>query len=43
MKPAEIIGKFIAWIVVCALLFAALWLLAVAMGCAADSIAALAM
>ena len=39
----EIIGKLIAWIVVCALLFAALWLLATAMGFAADAVAALAM
>lgn len=39
----EIIGKLIAWIAVCALLFAALWLLATAMGCAADAVAALAM
>ena len=42
MKPAEIIGKFIAWIVVCAGIFGALWLLATAMGCAADAVAALA-
>lgn len=43
VKPTEIIGKFIGWVVVCALPFAALWLLATAMGCAADAVAALAM
>lgn len=43
MKSTELIGKFIAWAVICAGIFAALWLLATAMGCAADAVAALAM
>ena len=43
MGPTEMIGKLIAWFVICALLFAAVWLAATAMGCAADAIAALAM
>lgn len=43
MKSAEIIGKFIAWIVVCAGIFASLWMLATAMGCAADAVAAIGM
>ena len=43
MKPTEIIGKFITWLIVCAGIFAALWLLATAMGCAADAVSALAM
>lgn len=43
MKPTEIIGKLIAWVVICAGIFAALWLLATAMGCAADAVSALAM
>ena len=42
MKPNEITGKLIAWFVICALLFGAVWLAATAMGCAADAIAALA-
>lgn len=43
MRLTEIIGKFIAWLIICAGIFAALWLLATAMGCAADAVAALAM
>lgn len=43
MKPTELAGKFIAWAVICAGIFAALWLLATAMGCAADALSALAM
>ena len=43
MRPTEIMGKFIAWVVICAGIFAALWLLATAMGCAADAVSALAM
>ena len=43
MRPTEITGKFIAWVVTCAGIFGALWLLATAMGCAADAVAALAM
>lgn len=43
MKPTGVIGKFIAWTVICAGIFAALWMLATAMGCAADAVAALAM
>ena len=43
MRPTEIIGKLIAWLIICAGIFAALWLLATAMGCAADAVAALAM
>lgn len=41
MRPNEIVGKFIAWAIICAGIFAALWLLATAMGCAADAVAAL--
>lgn len=43
MKVTEIAGKLIAWVIVCAGIFGALWLLATAMGCAADAVAALAM
>lgn len=43
MKPTEIIGKLIAWFVICALLFGAVWLAATAMECAADAVTALAM
>lgn len=43
MKAIEIMGKLIAWLIACAGIFAALWLLATAMGCAADAVSALAM
>lgn len=39
----EVFGKLIAWFLLCALLFGAVWLAATAMGCAADAVSALAM
>lgn len=35
--------RLVAWLVTCAGIFGALWLLATAMGCAADAVAAIGM